>query len=305
MNTFSDKIKTYLSLGLRVFTNSKTDSNGESVNNAGDNIPWTKLSKSISRARFAIISTAGIHLLSQESFNKNGEADPSYREIYAAELSAENRLVNTCSAPGTYENDVKYLFPVENLNELATTEKIGFANYRHFSFYGHLFGYRLAELVHGHLPKVINSLRSDEVDIVILTSGCRRCDHTMRIIQRVLESAGLVTISITNFSSKKNNIAVPRSLYVEPVSKRKMNDKNEKLSNLDIVVEEVLKHLTYTDKPGLQSFITKDAGRDVETDNTESSKKNRHGINESVLEPFGRAHNQSEGFAWEAFVKYY
>lgn len=57
-------------MGLRVFTNNKTDKNGEVVESEENIIPWTPLSKPISRARFALVSTAGVHLISQESFNK-------------------------------------------------------------------------------------------------------------------------------------------------------------------------------------------------------------------------------------------
>ena len=305
MNTFSNKFKTYLSLGLRVFTNkSKADKNGDFVEIEEDIIPWTPLSKPISRARFALVSTAGVHLLSQESFNRY-RTDPSYREIYSADISPKNHVVNTCFDHVVSENNDTSLFPVEYLNELAEGGKIGFANYRHFSFSGHLFGHRLAELVHGHLPKVINSLKSDEVDVVILTSNCRRCDHTMRIIQRVLESAGLVTIAITRFSSGKDTVAVPRSLYIVPVSKTVGNGNSDKRSELKVIMGEAIKHLAFTDKPGLQSYVSKYSKDSADTVKDESAQENRYGLNDTVFEPFGHAHSQTEDFAWEAYVKYY
>jgi len=306
MNTFSNKFKTYLSMGLRVFTNKpKADNNGDFVENEENIIPWTPLTKPISRARFALVSTAGVHLLSQEAFNRNSGGDPSYREIYSSDIAPKGHVVNTCFEHRVSDDDNTNLFPVEYLNELATTGKIGFANYRHFSFYGHLFGYKLAELVHGYLPKVIASLKSDEVDVVILTSNCRRCDHTMRIIQRVLESAGLVTIAITRFSSGKDTVAVPRSLYVVPVSKTVGNGNSDMKSELKVIMGEVIKHLAFTDKPGLQSYVSKYSAHRPDIVKDESSKTNQHDSQVSDFEPFERAHNKVEDFAWTAYVKYY
>ena len=125
MNTFSNKFKTYLSLGLRVFTNkSKADKIGDFVEREENIIPWTPLTKPISRARIALISTAGVHLLSQESFNRYGGGDPSYREIYSADISPKNHVVNTCFEHRVSDNDNTSLFPVEYLNELAEGGKI-------------------------------------------------------------------------------------------------------------------------------------------------------------------------------------
>ena len=153
--------------------------------------------------------------------------------------------------------------------------------------------------------KVIKYLKSDEVDVIVLTANCRRCDHTMRIIQRVLESSGLVTISITNISNGKDSIVVPRSLYVEPASKITGNANNNDDSKIKVIMGEVLKHLAVTDKPGLQSYIGKYLKHDVETAKDESQKKNQHGLNDTVFEPFDHRQNQSEDFAWTAYVKYY
>jgi len=201
--------------------------------------------------------------------------------------------------------DIGRLFPVEYLNELANSGRIGYANYRHFSFLGHVFGSKLAELIHGHLPKVIKFLKTDEVDIVILTSNCKKCDHTMRLIQRTLETAGLVTISITSYKSSKNEISVPRSIYFKPVSKNSGQKNYEKKLVLKTLMNEVLQHLAVTRVTGLQSDIVVSSVHDTDDSERKNSKPNTRNLNDIVYESFGNANKKSEEFARAAYVKFY
>lgn len=301
MNNLSKLFKKFLRSGRNIFTDS---SMAENKNGQGT-IPWTPLSKPIKGARFAVVSTTGAHLMSQEPFRRDDKGDPSYREIFSADLMPGNYVVESCIAKSPDDIDVGSLFPVEILNELASSGEIGYANYRHFSFFGHVFGSKLAELIHEHLPKVIKLLKSDEVDIVILTSKCKKCDHTMRIIQRAIETAGLVTISITSYNSGKSDISVPRSIYFVPVSDISGKKGYEKNAILKTLMDEVLQHLAVTSVAGLQSDIVVSSVHDKNDSEREYSKPNERSLDDIVYESFGHANIKTEEFAWSAYVKFY
>jgi D-proline reductase (dithiol) PrdB len=306
MNNLSKHFKALFASGVRVLTTiDKPEKINDAIKSKEQVIPWTALSKPISSSRFAIVSTAGVHLLSQEQFNRDDDGDPSYREIYSSDMSPENVMVNSCVEPSLSGNGIESVLPVKTLNKLASSGEIGYANYRHFSFFGHVRGNKLAALMHQYLPKVINYLKSDEVDIVILTSNCKRCDHTMRIIQRAIETAGFVSISITNYKTNEQNIAVPRAIYVEPASVILAQNSFEDRVFFKAVIGEVLHHLAFTDKPGLQSDIMNPKKCHSEGRKKNHSEKNRHRSSDFVYESFGHSYNKGEEFAWGAFVKYW
>jgi hypothetical protein len=71
------------------------------------------------------------------------------------------------------------------------------------------------------------------------------------------------------------------------------------------VIGEVLHHLAFTDKPGLQSDIMNPMKRNSEGRKKNHSEKNRHRSSDFVYEPFGHSYNKGEEFAWGAFVKYW
>jgi len=92
MNNYSKLFNTFQSYWEKCFsTRTKSE-----INNGEDIIPWAPLSKPISSARFAVISTAGAHMLSQEPFNRDEKGDPSYREIFSVNLTAVNHVVDSC-----------------------------------------------------------------------------------------------------------------------------------------------------------------------------------------------------------------
>jgi len=135
-------------------------------------IPWTPLTRSLSECRVALISTGGIALKNEQPFDQEGErrnpwwGDPSYRVIPNSAKTEDIRVYHMHIDPLLAETDLNCLLPIDRLNELAQEEVLGSAAPSHYSFMGYLLD--PAELLERSIPAIINRLRDEQVDVVIL-----------------------------------------------------------------------------------------------------------------------------------------
>src|SRR5512146_1046041 len=107
-------------------------------------VPWTPLSKPLSDCTVALISTGGIALKSDKPFDQEGErrnpwwGDPSYRIIPHGTRSEDIRVYHLHIDPGPAEQDMNCLLPLDRLDELVETRKMGRAADSHYSFMGYI-----------------------------------------------------------------------------------------------------------------------------------------------------------------------
>jgi hypothetical protein len=100
-----------------------------------------------------------------------------------------------------------------------------------------------------YAKEVAEKLVSAEVDAVILTPGSPICNHSLAIIQRVLEGTGLATIALTLEPEMMKRVRVPRAMVVNfppgcPVGEPGDREKQCK------VLQEALEYLTTMTEPG-------------------------------------------------------
>jgi len=132
--------------------------------------PWTPFDKDISKCRLALVTTGGIHLTSQKPFDmKDPAGDPTFREIPADTRPADLKITHNYYDHADADKDVNIVFPIERVQELKQSNEIGDVNYRHFSFMGHILHHHIKTLMKETAPRVAAALKSDKVDIVILT----------------------------------------------------------------------------------------------------------------------------------------
>lgn len=131
--------------------------------------PFVRPAKPLSELRVALVTTGGVHSISDERFDIDDPAgDCSYREIpaeaaeltwthayYARRRSAENR------------EDLDCVFPLWTLRDLAEEGAVGESNRRHFSFMGAI--HDTAELAERTAPEVAGMLVEDGAEAVLLT----------------------------------------------------------------------------------------------------------------------------------------
>lgn len=135
-------------------------------------IPWTPLSRPLSESTVALISTGGIALKTDRPFDQEGErrnpwwGDPSYRIIPRTARTEDIRVYHMHIDSRLAEKDVNCLLPLERLEELVEVGKVGRAAPSHYSFMGYILD--PGELLRKSIPAIIEHLRADAVDVVVL-----------------------------------------------------------------------------------------------------------------------------------------
>ena len=132
--------------------------------------PWTQLEKDVNRCRLALITTGGVHLRSQHPFDMTDPAgDPTFREIPADTPASELLITHNYYYHADADKDINIVFPIERVIDLKQSGEVGDVNYRHFSFMGHIMHRHIDTLIEETAPRVASKLKSDGVDIAILT----------------------------------------------------------------------------------------------------------------------------------------
>ena len=67
------------------------------------------------------------------------------------------------------DKDINIVFPIDRVLDLKKFGDIGDVNHRHFSFMGHIMDQHVHALMRDTATQVASALKSDGVDIVILT----------------------------------------------------------------------------------------------------------------------------------------
>lgn len=144
---------------------------------------------------------------------KDSAGDPTFREIPANTLPADLTITHNYYDHTDADKDVNIVFPIERVQELKQSGEIGDVNYRHFSFMGHIMHHHIKTLMKETAPQVAAALKSDKVNIVILTPAWGICNQSVGLIQRAVEAAGIATISISLSKEISQKVLPPRAVY--------------------------------------------------------------------------------------------
>lgn len=134
-----------------------------------DWLPGASLKKPLSESKFALVTTAALHLPEQPAFDSNVRwGDCSFRELPVDVDLSRLRIAHRSSAfdQAGARKDPNLVFPRDRFQELVSGGRIGALNHRHFSFMGSITapGRLIAETA----PAVAKLLRRDLVDAVYL-----------------------------------------------------------------------------------------------------------------------------------------
>ncbi|MGH8063747.1 MAG: glycine/sarcosine/betaine reductase selenoprotein B family protein [Candidatus Entotheonellia bacterium] len=206
--------------------------------------PWTPFRKATDAACVALVTTGGVHLRQDPPFA--GIDDASYRQIPGTAPVTSLTVSHPFFDTGELEQDIDALFPLTRLRELQHAGVIRRVAAQHFSFMGVIPHWQRLE---GSAKEVAEQLGTAGVDAVILTPGSPICNHSLAVIQRVLEGAGLATISLTIEPDIMKLVRVPRAMVVDfppgcPVGEPTDREKQRK------VLKEALEYLTTMTQPG-------------------------------------------------------
>jgi D-proline reductase (dithiol) PrdB len=209
-----------------------------------ENIPWTPLHSTADVACVSLVTSGGVHLRHDLPFA--GIDDVSYRSIPGEAQAGDLTVSHPFFETADLEQDIDAIFPLTRLRELQSLGVIGRVAPLHFSFMGMVPHW---ERLEAPANTVAAALLGAGVNAVILTPGSPICHHSLAIIQRVLEGAGLATISLTLEPDLMKLVKVPRAMMVDfppgcPVGEPMDRDKQLK------VLQEALEYLTTMTLPG-------------------------------------------------------
>ena len=131
--------------------------------------PGAYLSKPLSEARIALVTTAGLYPPGDRPFRHSIRHDDcSYREI-PADTEVQSLIIGQSSDAFDHagiESDRNLAFPLDRIRELVADGTIDASAPRHFSIMGSIVATRA--LVQDTGPEIAAKLRADEVDAVLL-----------------------------------------------------------------------------------------------------------------------------------------
>ena len=135
-------------------------------------IPWTPLARPLSECTVALLSSAGIALKTDTPFDQEGErknpwwGDPSFRILPKTATQEDVRLYHMHIDPSYAEQDLNCLFPLQRLQEMEDSGRIGRMSPRHYSIMGYILN--PDELLNETAPALICNLKEDLADVVVL-----------------------------------------------------------------------------------------------------------------------------------------
>jgi len=136
-------------------------------------IPWVPVTSPLAASRVALLSTAGISMKGDSSFDMEGErrrptwGDPSWRRVRsdatAADVEVNHLHINT----EFIRRDLNVALPLDRLRELVADGVVGAMAETHYSTMGYQ-GSSTKVLEQETAPQIAAAMRSEEVDLALL-----------------------------------------------------------------------------------------------------------------------------------------
>lgn len=130
-------------------------------------IPYTPRRRELRETVFALVSTAGVHLRTQEPFNLEG--DNSWRLIPGDVRGGDLMVTHAHYDHRHADQDINCVFPIDQLRELAAEGEIGGVGDKHLGFMG--YSQQLRDLYERAAPEMAKLIERSRADAVLLTAG--------------------------------------------------------------------------------------------------------------------------------------
>jgi D-proline reductase (dithiol) PrdB len=132
-----------------------------------EDVPWTPFKGQPSEKTIALVTSGGLYLKdSQPAFEAESiHGDPSFREIPRTVRPEDLGIAHPHFDHSLAEQDVNTIFPIQRLIELEKEGVVGKVADTHYSF---SYVNDVARLLTESVPKVIDRMQSERVDILFL-----------------------------------------------------------------------------------------------------------------------------------------
>jgi D-proline reductase (dithiol) PrdB len=131
-------------------------------------IPINPFERKKSDPIIALVTTAGVHLKTQEVFNVV-DGDPTVRFIPSTSVEDDLMISHEHFDRSDADQDVNCVFPLTRLKELVDEGVIGGVADTHYGLMGYIPD--TVPLIEETIPKIVQQLITDRVDAVILNPG--------------------------------------------------------------------------------------------------------------------------------------
>ncbi len=187
----------------------------------GDDYPWVKnrrapftpARRALPMLNLALISSAGAYIDGTAPFDTNAVAgDPGFREIPIEVESSDLRFSTRGYDGAAVHQDVNSQLPIERLLEFEKNGIIGQLNPVFWSFCGYIPD---AALVADELAaKLVQRTQRYEVQAALLIPASTLCHQSIGLVARVLELAGIPTMTLAVVKEVVESVRPPRvALY--------------------------------------------------------------------------------------------
>jgi D-proline reductase (dithiol) PrdB len=131
-------------------------------------IPWTPVTKLLSKSKIAIVTTAGVHHIDDIPFNMiDPDGDPTFRAIKVNKPVSKLMITHDYYDHTGADRDINIVFPVDRLTGFEHEGLIGKVADKHYGFMGHIDGKHIDTLINVQAPEVAKRLKDDNVDVVL------------------------------------------------------------------------------------------------------------------------------------------
>ena len=136
----------------------------------GREIPWTPVRKPVAESVVALVTTAGVHLKSQEPFDmEDPDGDPSFRVIPKDAPRSDLTITHKYYDHSSADRDINVVLPLDRMREFVAAKRIrGIAPFA-YGFMGHIHGRHLRTLIEASGPEVARRIKRDGAEAVLLT----------------------------------------------------------------------------------------------------------------------------------------
>jgi len=130
-------------------------------------IPYTPFERDLSETTIALVSTAGVHLKTQEPYDVEG--DGSYRVIPSNTNVADLMITHGHYDHEAADQDINVVFPIERLRELVADGTIKGINTDFFGMMGYTL--KMKQVLEETGPEIARKIERSATDLVLLTGG--------------------------------------------------------------------------------------------------------------------------------------
>ncbi len=131
-------------------------------------IPFVPWHGKMAEAKVALVTTAGVHLRSQQPFNVEA-GDHTVHFIPAKTMNDDLVITHTHFDRADADQDIECVFPLATLTTLVEDKVIGAVAETHYGLMGYIP--ETSGLMATSIPAMIHQLEQEQINLVILNPG--------------------------------------------------------------------------------------------------------------------------------------